>query len=55
VAITSAGGTVTLGMTDYEATFTFDEDSGWYLEKESYTWEEGASGEESADDSSDTE
>ncbi|MFA5319659.1 MAG: hypothetical protein WBE75_05175 [Candidatus Omnitrophota bacterium] len=55
VAITSAGGTVTLGMTDYTATFTFDEESGWYLEKESYTWEQGASGEESSDDSSDTE
>lgn len=55
VAVTNMGGTVTLGMKDYEAVFAFDEESGWYLEKESYTWEEGASGGSSSSDDDDTE
>ncbi len=50
VAIGGTSGTVTLGMTNYEATFAFDEEGGWYQAKEYYKWEQGASGEEPSDD-----
>jgi hypothetical protein len=49
VVITSAGASKTLTMHDYSAEFEFG-DAGWYLKKESYTWEEGAADEGTADE-----
>jgi len=49
VVNTQAGASKTLTMHDYSAEFEFG-DAGWYLKKESYTWEEGAADEGTADE-----
>jgi len=53
VAVTSMGGTVTLGLEEYSAEFAFDEESGWYLKTEHIEWKEGAGADEGTADEGD--